>query len=139
MENVMKKLIILSLVFINFVVFCSKDDRLSIFNPENIISEVESTFVNDDALEDVIPQVINIELSQEDIDSDLRGAISTNNLNLVYMLLSNFGANPNAQDESGETALMVASEAGYLDIVNLLLQNGANPNLQDNNNDTALI
>jgi uncharacterized protein len=40
------------------------------------------------------------------------------------------GANPNAAEEDGQTALMSASSAGDADVVEVLLKAGANPNLK---------
>lgn len=44
-----------------------------------------------------------------------------------------------SQDESGWTALMLASRAGYVDVVRLLLDSGANPRLENDNKETALL
>ena len=46
---------------------------------------------------------------------------------------------PNATNEEGKTALMLAGERGHEDIVHSLLSAGANVNLQDNNGWTALM
>ena len=45
----------------------------------------------------------------------------------------------NAQDEEGKTALILASDRGYTEIVKLLLEAGANVNLQDSHGNTALM
>ena len=49
------------------------------------------------------------------------------------------GANIDKQDENGVTALMLASDNGYVDIIELLLANGANVNIQDNNGNTVFL
>jgi ankyrin repeat protein len=46
--------------------------------------------------------------------------------------------NLNAQDEAGQTALMIASYNGDTPIVRLLLRHGADPRLRDRENFTAL-
>lgn len=49
------------------------------------------------------------------------------------------GANPNAiVPESGQTALIIASTMGQVDVVNALLDKGADPNIKDGNTFTAL-
>ena len=55
----------------------------------------------------------------------------------VRMLLEK-GANPNAQDLSGETALLLAMQRGYRDMVGDLLDFGANPNVRDRAGRTPL-
>ena len=47
--------------------------------------------------------------------------------------------NPNLSREDGRTALMAASEAGHIEIVNLLLQAGANTDVADVHGHTALM
>jgi ankyrin repeat protein len=49
------------------------------------------------------------------------------------------GANPNARDRRGATALMHASAYGYEDVVRVLIENGADVNLTDYNGRTALM
>ena len=48
------------------------------------------------------------------------------------------GADVNVRNKYGKPVLMLAIEAGYEDIVELLLENGADINIQDNNGKTAL-
>ena len=55
----------------------------------------------------------------------------------VRMLLEK-GANPNAQDPSGETALVLAMQRGYREMVGDLLDFGANPNVRDRAGRTPL-
>ena len=61
--------------------------------------------------------------------------------------LLQYGAQPNLQDDQGNTALMEAAGVGRkdnfefgpsLDAVNILLQHGADPNIQDQNGQTVL-
>lgn len=48
------------------------------------------------------------------------------------------GADVNARDFSGETALMKASRAGLMQVVKTLLEAGANPSIVSQQNSTAL-
>lgn len=61
--------------------------------------------------------------------------VSTNPL--IKMLLDS-GADINAQDNDGKTALMLASEDDKADTVSYLLELGANPHIKDKNGKTAL-
>ena len=49
------------------------------------------------------------------------------------------GVDVNVQDEKGMTPLMLASQAGHVDLVVKLIEAGANMNIQSNSGDTALI
>jgi len=60
-----------------------------------------------------------------------------NNAQLVKMLLD-AGADPDIQDELGQTALMKAGYTGNIEIVKRLLNAGADPNIQDENGSTVL-
>gem|GEM_PF-888537 len=71
-------------------------------------------------------------------EQELLTACQENNIGKVKKLLSE-GVNPNAQDpQSGATALMLASEKGNKDIVELLLDRKALINLKSINGRTAL-
>lgn len=62
-----------------------------------------------------------------------------NNLPMIQLLLDS-GADPNLQDEVGNTALMNAVFSGfklYIPIIKLLLNSGANPLVKDQENNTA--
>jgi len=60
-----------------------------------------------------------------------------NNAQLVKMLLE-AEADPDIQDELGQTALMKAGYTGNIEIVKRLLNAGADPNIQDENGSTVL-
>ena len=53
-------------------------------------------------------------------------------------LLLDRGANPDIQDNDGDTALIIASSRGYRKIVKLLLENGSNVDIINNKGYTAL-
>lgn len=53
-------------------------------------------------------------------------------------LLLSKGANPNAQTEDGQTALMYAAQSGDVELVKTLLNKGADPTLQNRGGFTAL-
>ncbi len=72
-----------------------------------------------------------------DTSLDLLEASSHGNLAEVQTLLDK-GADINAKDKNGITALMLASSDGYRDIVKLLLARGADINAKNNNGETAL-
>lgn len=65
----------------------------------------------------------------------LEWIIACDRLSMVKLLLAH-NANPNIQDNVGQTALMFSSDA---DRAKLLLKRGANPNLKDNEGRTMLI
>ena len=48
------------------------------------------------------------------------------------------GANVNEKDEDGDTALMLASRHGYVEVVKTLIENGAKVNIKNNDGDTAM-
>ncbi len=49
------------------------------------------------------------------------------------------GANPNARDKDGATALMKSANYGYEEAIRLLIEHKADVNLKDNNGRTALM
>ena len=59
-------------------------------------------------------------------------------LDVVQALLAK-GADVNAKDNDGATALMLASQNGHLDVVQALLAKGADVNAKANDGVTALI
>jgi ankyrin repeat protein len=48
------------------------------------------------------------------------------------------GADVNAKDKDGQTALMLAAGGGYTEIVKALIEKGADVNAKNNTGDTAL-
>ena len=56
----------------------------------------------------------------------------------ILILLLSAGADPNAQNDEGSTALIIASHCGYKDGITVLLNAGANVNIQNEFGSTAL-
>lgn len=79
-------------------------------------------------------------LSQEQLNKTLFNVCNENPIDKskVEMLLSG-GADVNAKNRDGWTALMWASWYGHKDVVSLLLANGADVNAKDSNGRTALM
>jgi ankyrin repeat protein len=73
------------------------------------------------------------------LPSDIRifSKPATNHLKVVSLLLAQ-GADINARDKQGRTALIHAAREGDSEMVKLLLEKGADPLIKDNNGDTAL-
>ncbi|CAN5680520.1 hypothetical protein BH24ACI5_BH24ACI5_00520 [soil metagenome] len=67
----------------------------------------------------------------------LHAAIASRNGETVALLLEH-GANVNARQQEGYTALMGAAGTGREDLVDLLLARGADPTLEDENGKTAV-
>ena len=74
----------------------------------------------------------------EILEKSLRDAAFHGYPGIVSMILKS-GADINAGDDYGATALIMASRKGLKHIVELLLQNGADAHLQDYNRVTALM
>ena len=58
---------------------------------------------------------------------------------MVARYLLAVGANPNAADEDGNTALVIAVKSNYAKVAKTLLDGGANPDVADNDGNTALM
>ena len=65
-------------------------------------------------------------------DFALRSALFDGSVDKVSSWLA-LGANPNAANDNGKTALMSAADKGYTEIVKVLLAAGANPNAANDN------
>ena len=65
--------------------------------------------------------------------------VKNNDINRVNSILNNGKENINAKDKYCETALMIASSEGNLEIVKLLVENGADVNIKSDIGNTALI
>jgi len=87
-------------------------------------------------------------LNAKDPDTPSNGGASQNvqalfrvvrrgNLAWTYRLIA-MGADVNVRDETGRTPLMIATEKGYADMVQILIQHGANPKLVNNRDESAL-
>ena len=64
-------------------------------------------------------------------------SIQSSRINILRNILG-VGFNPDARGERGETALLIASELGYIDIVKILLERKTDINAVDNEQRTAL-
>jgi ankyrin repeat protein len=73
-----------------------------------------------------------------EIDSNLITAARTGSSETVQALIDQ-GANVNAQDDTGQTALMAAASRGATGTVQLLLNKGASVNAKDSTGKTALL
>ncbi len=69
----------------------------------------------------------------------LREALKENYPKIAEFLIIKHGADVNAKDKHGLTALMYASRFNHPEIAKLLLDKGADPNLQNNEGWTALM
>jgi ankyrin repeat protein len=72
------------------------------------------------------------------LDRQLLQAANDRDIGSVQRLLKS-GANIEARDQQGSTALIIAAESGNTAMVKFLLENGANAAASDNNHETALI
>ena len=63
--------------------------------------------------------------------------VGRGNLAWTYRLIA-MGADVNVRNETGQTPLMLATEKGYADMVQVLIQHGANPKLVNNQGESAL-
>lgn len=77
--------------------------------------------------------------TNDDGQTALMLAVQEERYNRVVIRLISNGANINASDNSGKTALMYAADSNNDDIIRLLLEKGANVNAADNNGKTALM
>lgn len=68
----------------------------------------------------------------------LINAVRAGNAKQVKKLIKS-GADVNAKDDEGKTALMWASMYGHNDMIKFLIKNGADVNAKDNNGNTALM
>ena len=77
-------------------------------------------------------------LSKKELGDKLVTALENGHKDVVQWLLD-AGADVNAKDTWGRTALMKASLNGHKDIVQLLIEAGADVNVKDNDGRTALM
>lgn len=87
---------------------------------------------------EIVKKLINYGALPNNQDSSLAIAATKNNLALVQMLIK-AGANLNAQNRFGNTALMIALERGFDSIVGAMLEAQADVNIQNSEGKTALM
>tara|TARA_B100000902_G_scaffold111105_1_gene112471 strand:+ start:1331 stop:1900 length:570 start_codon:yes stop_codon:yes gene_type:complete len=110
------------------------------FDPmgEKFIEYAKGGFIH--GVMNLIEQGVNVNYQNNYDETALIVASSDyGNLPLIKLLLDS-GADPNLQDEVGNTALMNAVFTGfksYIPIIKLLLNSGANPLVKDQENYTA--
>ena|SRR2546430_1767550 len=73
------------------------------------------------------------------MSAELRHEPNEQDYTQIVRILLERGADINAQDQWGRSALMIAADAGYLDTVKLLLDWEANVHLKDMRGYTALM
>lgn len=86
----------------------------------------------------LVALLISIPAIAQDIDSQLIEAAKNGQAEKVQALLE-VGADVDAKDEDGITALWAAAAGGHTDIVRTLLDGGADVNTRTNNGLTALM
>lgn len=87
---------------------------------------------------EIIKKLIRYDALPNNQDASLTIAAAKNDLNLVEMLIK-AGANLNAQNRFGNTALMIALERGFDSIIQALLKARADVNIQNSAGTTALM
>ena len=101
----------------------------------NIIPEIAKDETQADSKRSETKTIVST--SDDDIYSNFFNAVINNDTAQIKNLVSS-GIDVNHRFSDGKTALMLASEFGYLSTVGTLLDSGANANLRDSNNRTAL-
>ena len=77
-------------------------------------------------------------MAVDGLDADLFDAVEFGDREYAEILLDAPDVNVYAQDLAGTTILMLASDYGHTELVQLILSCGADPNLQDKQGRTAL-
>jgi ankyrin repeat protein len=103
--------------------------------------QVAKKLLGEDTLKELEEKKKRPKLSPEEqkgLNRQLINAVKEGNLKKVIDLLEN-GADVNAKNNDGYTALMTASREGHKEIVELLIKNGADVNVKNNDGGTALM
>lgn len=83
-------------------------------------------------------QTYNIDEKYQDGNNLLHVAVLSGNIDIVNLLTLNIKANVNAVNKDDDTALHLASNMGYADVVYFLLAANADPNLKNKDKRTPL-
>lgn len=96
------------------------------------------SWIHGDPRDQVLPRLLDDGRGPKPGLTDLMQAAWKGNLNEIKKQLA-AGANPNAQDSSGATALFYATRADSQETLTALLQSGADPNIRTYKGQTALM
>ena len=101
------------------------------------LDELANLYATNYQLRDIAIDIVRRRLSNDDKSYEMILESYDNRINVVRLLLDT-GADINAQDTDGNTALTNASHRGNIEIVRLLLDRGADVNIKDEDDVTAL-
>ncbi len=77
------------------------------------------------------------QMQQKELNNKLIDAAKNGDIGKVKESITN-GANVDARDENGKTALYWAARRGQIDVAKVLIAKGVNVNVKDKNNETAV-
>lgn len=137
-----RPLVALSVVTVLLASACSSSDGLSEETPPapSVASSVPAASPSSSAPASPKPSKAKSLTAKEQktVDEQLRKAAWDNDVKAAAALIEK-GADVNAQDETQQSAYLIATSEGYLDLLNLTLKKGAEVNDKDSWNGTGLI